>query len=174
MLRCHPRVRCSNRARASAMLQSQTACVLLVGTTHPFSMRCGHVLTASSGCGCSVTVADISHLREPSPPSPAPTPSSLESLAAESMSFDGDDIESIDAKVQKALDYPCVADLKNGPCGGPFVNAFSCFLRSTKEEKGSDCVKLFITLQDCIKENPEAFSKQILEVDWFICVSCSY
>jgi hypothetical protein len=29
--------------------------------------------------------------------------------------------------------------------------------------QGSDCVKPFITLQDCIKANPEAFSKEILE-----------
>jgi mitochondrial intermembrane space import and assembly protein 40 len=87
----------------------------------------------------------------------------------------GAEIGSIDAKVQKSLDCPCVADLKNGPCGGgPFVDAFSCFLKSTKEEKGSDCVKPIITLQECIKENPEAFSKEILEVDWFICLSCSY
>ncbi|XP_066343289.1 mitochondrial intermembrane space import and assembly protein 40 homolog isoform X1 [Miscanthus floridulus] len=144
---------------------------------------------------------------EPSPPSAAPPPSSLEALAAEAMSFDENDTEeSIDVKVQKALDCPCVADLKNGPCGGQFVDAFSCFLRSTEEEKGvpsaessrsvrglgkgvsgkpyprlcnarrlrlepgtfrsqagSDCVKPFIALQDCIKANPEAFSKEILE-----------
>ncbi|CAN6249450.1 unnamed protein product, partial [Urochloa humidicola] len=101
---------------------------------------------------------------EPSSPSPSPASSSLEALAAEAMSFDeGDTEESIDAKVQKALECPCVADLKTGPCGGPFVDAFSCFLRSTEEEKGSDCVNPFIALQDCIKANPEAFSKEILE-----------
>nr|CAB3485197.1 unnamed protein product [Digitaria exilis]CAB3487714.1 unnamed protein product [Digitaria exilis] len=105
---------------------------------------------------------------EPSPPavepSPAPAASSLEALAAEAMSFDeGDTEESIDEKVQRALECPCVAELKNGPCGGAFVDAFSCFLRSTEEEKGSDCVKPFIALQDCIKANPEAFSKEILE-----------
>ncbi|XP_062184993.1 mitochondrial intermembrane space import and assembly protein 40 homolog [Phragmites australis] len=101
---------------------------------------------------------------EPSPRSPAPASSSLEALAAEAMSFDEDDNEeSIDVKVQKALDCPCVAELKNGPCGGQFVDAFSCFLRSTEEEKGSDCVKPFIALQDCIKADPEAFSKEILE-----------
>uniref|UniRef100_A0A0E0I492 CHCH domain-containing protein n=1 Tax=Oryza nivara TaxID=4536 RepID=A0A0E0I492_ORYNI len=143
-----------------------------------------------------------------SSPSPAPAPSSLEALAAEAMSFDEDGNESIDVKVQKALDCPCVAELKNGPCGSQFVDAFSCFLKSTEEEKisdnfqliwafrlkpchcrkcvcvsfyytniksslklfvdliehkGSDCVKPFITLQDCIKINPEAFSKEILE-----------
>lgn len=44
-------------------------------------------------------------------------------------------IQSIDVKVQKALDCPCVAELKNGPCGSQFVDAFSCFLKSTEEEK---------------------------------------
>nr|CBG76418.1 OO_Ba0013J05-OO_Ba0033A15.5 [Oryza officinalis] len=87
----------------------------------------------------------------------------LDSLNAEAMSFDEDGNESIDMKVQKALDCPCVAELKNGPCGSQFVDAFSCFLKSTEEEKGSDCVKPFIALQDCIKINPEAFSKEILE-----------
>jgi intermembrane space import and assembly protein 40 len=70
-----------------------------------------------------------------SSPSPAPAPSSLEALAAEAMSFDEDGNESIDVKVQKALDCPCVAELKNGPCGSQFVDAFSCFLKSTEEEK---------------------------------------
>uniref|UniRef100_A0ACD5USR1 Uncharacterized protein n=1 Tax=Avena sativa TaxID=4498 RepID=A0ACD5USR1_AVESA len=109
-------------------------------------------------------------VEEPSPPaaeplpsqSPSPAPSSLEELAAEAMSF-SDDNESIDVKVQKALECPCVADLKSGPCGSGFVDAFSCFLRSTEVEKGSDCVKPFIALQNCIKENPAAFSKEILE-----------
>jgi hypothetical protein len=53
-------------------------------------------------------------------------------------------VQSIDEKVQKALECPCVADLKNGPCGGSFVDAFSCFLRSTEEEK---VVYLFSLLQ---------------------------
>ncbi|KAM0826635.1 hypothetical protein ACQ4PT_068744 [Festuca glaucescens] len=101
---------------------------------------------------------------EPAPSqSPSPAPSSLEELAAEAMSFSEDNNDSIDVKVQKALECPCVADLKSGPCGSGFIDAFSCFLRSTEVEKGSDCVKPFIALQNCIKENPEAFSKEILE-----------
>ncbi|KAE8808973.1 coiled-coil-helix-coiled-coil-helix domain-containing protein 4 [Hordeum vulgare] len=47
----------------------------------------------------------------------------------EAMSFSKDD------EVQKALDCPCVADLKTGPCGSGFLDAFSCFLRSTEVEK---------------------------------------
>lgn len=40
-----------------------------------------------------------------------------------------------DEKVSEALDCPCVADVKNGPCGDSFINAFTCFLKSTEEEQ---------------------------------------
>lgn len=65
--------------------------------------------------------------------------------------------ESLNAKAQKALDCPCVAKLRKGPCGTQFTEAFFCFIKSTSEEKGSDCVNPFIALQDCIKANPDAF-----------------
>ncbi|KAF3322339.1 Mitochondrial intermembrane space import and assembly protein 40 [Carex littledalei] len=80
------------------------------------------------------------------------------------MAFDKDGKElSMDEKVQRALECPCVANLRSGPCGTHFTDAFSCFLRSTSEEKGSDCVSPFIALQNCIKANPDAFSKDVLE-----------
>lgn len=43
--------------------------------------------------------------------------------------------QSLDAKAQKALECPCIADLRNGPCGTSFAEAFLCFLKSTAEEK---------------------------------------
>ncbi|TVU03010.1 hypothetical protein EJB05_51474 [Eragrostis curvula] len=98
------------------------------------------------------------------PSSESPSSPGIEALAAEAMASDGvGNEESIDAKVQKALECPCLDDLKKGPCGSPFIDAFSCYLKSTKEEKGSDCVNPFIALQNCIKENKEAFIKEILE-----------
>lgn len=85
-------------------------------------------------------------------------------LNAEAMTFDEDgNAESIDVKVQKALKCPCLDELKKGPCGSQFIDAFSCYLKSTKEEKGSDCVNPFIALQNCIKANQEAFTKEIFE-----------
>ncbi|XP_047309650.1 mitochondrial intermembrane space import and assembly protein 40 homolog, partial [Impatiens glandulifera] len=71
--------------------------------------------------------------------------------------------QSIDAKAQKALECPCIAHLRNGPCGNQFSAAFLCFLKSTAEEKGSDCVHPFVALQSCIKANPGAFSKEVLD-----------
>jgi len=43
--------------------------------------------------------------------------------------------QSIDA--EKALECPCIADLRKGPCGSQFSEAFLCFLKSTSEEKVS-------------------------------------
>lgn len=91
-------------------------------------------------------------------------PSSLEILLAEATNYGGnDENESLDVKAQRALECPCVADLRKGPCGTQFSEAFVCFIKSTAEEKGSDCVSPFIALQNCIKANPDAFSKDIME-----------
>ncbi|GMH10885.1 hypothetical protein Nepgr_012726 [Nepenthes gracilis] len=108
-----------------------------------------------------------SHVAAPdqSPKDNYPPSSSMESLLAEAAAYGEDEDESLDAKAKKALDCPCIADLRNGPCGSQFSEAFLCFLKSTAEEKGSDCVHPFVALQDCIKVHPEAFSKDVLEDD---------
>ncbi|GJN21675.1 hypothetical protein PR202_gb09175 [Eleusine coracana subsp. coracana] len=63
-------------------------------------------------------------------------------LNTEAMAFDGGkNEESIDIKVQKALECPLVG----------------------LALQGSDCVNPFIAFQHCIKENKEAFIKEILE-----------
>ncbi|EXB96346.1 hypothetical protein L484_023064 [Morus notabilis] len=91
--------------------------------------------------------------------------SSMESLIAEAAAYGNDGEESLEAKAQKALECPCIAHLRSGSCGVQFSEAFLCFLKSTAEEKGSDCVHPFVALQNCIKANPDAFSKDILEDD---------
>ncbi|KAK2635148.1 hypothetical protein Ddye_029940 [Dipteronia dyeriana] len=88
---------------------------------------------------------------------------SMESLIAEAVAYGDDENKSLDVKAQKALECPCIADLRSGPCGVQFSEAFLCFLKSTSEEKGSDCVHPFVALQNCIKANPDAFSKEVLE-----------
>ncbi|XP_068646370.1 mitochondrial intermembrane space import and assembly protein 40 homolog [Aristolochia californica] len=90
-------------------------------------------------------------------------PDSMEALIAEATAFGADGDESLDVKAQKALECPCVATLRSGPCGSHFSEAFVCFFKSTAEEKGSDCVHPFVALQNCIKVNPDAFSKDVLE-----------
>lgn len=91
---------------------------------------------------------------------------SLDSLIAEAAAYgDNDTDQSLEAKAQKALECPCIAHLRSGPCGVQFSDAFVCFLKSTSEEKGSDCVNPFVALQKCIKANPDAFAKEVLEDD---------
>ncbi|XP_024047108.1 mitochondrial intermembrane space import and assembly protein 40 homolog [Citrus clementina] len=101
----------------------------------------------------------------PSSPDSSQHAASIESLIAEAAAYGDDENESLDEKAQKALECPCIADLRSGPCGAQFSEAFLCFLKSTSEEKGSDCVHPFVALQNCIKANPSAFSKDILEED---------
>ncbi|KAL6553513.1 Oxidoreductase [Orobanche gracilis] len=106
----------------------------------------------------------ISPTTSTSPPTDNPERPSLDSLIAEAAAYgDGDESESLEAKAQKALDCPCIAHLRSGPCGVQFSEAFLCFLKSTAEEKGSDCVHPFVALQNCIKANPDAFPEDVVE-----------
>lgn len=96
----------------------------------------------------------------PLPQQPATSPSPFETLAAEALtSRESEDDEDLESKAQRALECPCVAELREGPCGKAFSAAFVCFLKSTAEEKGSDCIKPFLAMQACMLENPDAFSK---------------
>ncbi|KAL6506647.1 Oxidoreductase [Orobanche hederae] len=113
----------------------------------------------------------VERVADPSRPTTSTSPStdnserpSLDSLIAEAAAYgDGDESESLAEKAQKALDCPCIAHLRSGPCGVRFSEAFICFLKSTAEEKGSDCVHPFVALQNCIKANPDAFPEDVLE-----------
>lgn len=105
------------------------------------------------------------HPTSSSPPPENSQPSSMESLLAEAIAYNNDENESLDTRAEKALECPCIADLRNGACGTQFTDAFLCFFKSTAEEKGSDCVNPFVALQNCIKANPDAFSKDVLDED---------
>jgi intermembrane space import and assembly protein 40 len=40
-------------------------------------------------------------------------------------------------------DCPCLGGMADGPCGEQFKAAFSCFVHSTEEPKGMDCIEKF-------------------------------
>jgi intermembrane space import and assembly protein 40 len=40
-------------------------------------------------------------------------------------------------------DCPCLGGMADGPCGEQFKAAFSCFVYSTEEPKGMDCIEKF-------------------------------
>ncbi|VFQ66790.1 unnamed protein product [Cuscuta campestris] len=128
------------------------------GNVASASVDQNHITPPQSGSSPTATSADSKP--QPSPPPPP----SLDSLIAEAAAYGADDDnESLEKKAEKALECPCIAHLRSGPCGTQFSNAFLCFLKSTAEEKGSDCVHPFVDLQNCIKTNPDAFSKDILD-----------
>lgn len=62
-------------------------------------------------------------------------------------------------------DCPCLADMVKPPCGDTFKAAFSCFVYSTTEPKGMDCVEKFREMQTCFKEYPEIYGREANDDD---------
>ncbi len=54
-------------------------------------------------------------------------------------------------------DCPCIADLVKPPCGDQFKEAFSCFVYSKEEPRGSDCIDQFREMQSCFMKHPEIY-----------------
>lgn len=60
-------------------------------------------------------------------------------------------------------DCPCLGGMADGPCGEQFKAAFSCFVYSTEEPKGIDCIEKFQGMQECFREYPEIYSAEIAD-----------
>ncbi|KAF9351080.1 Oxidoreductase [Mortierella sp. AD094] len=58
-------------------------------------------------------------------------------------------------------DCPCLGGMAQPPCGDAFKEAFSCFVFSTAEPKGVDCVEKFKAMQDCFRAHPEVYTDQL-------------
>ncbi|CAG8440079.1 7208_t:CDS:2 [Ambispora gerdemannii] len=58
-------------------------------------------------------------------------------------------------------DCPCLGGMTNGPCGEQFKAAFSCFVYSTVEPKGSDCLEAFKEMQSCFRTYPEFYGEEL-------------
>ncbi|KAF2450236.1 hypothetical protein P171DRAFT_479339 [Karstenula rhodostoma CBS 690.94] len=61
-------------------------------------------------------------------------------------------------------DCPCLGGMADGPCGEEFRAAFSCFVYSTEEPKGMDCIEKFKDMQGCFRKYPEVYGSE-LEAD---------
>ena len=57
-------------------------------------------------------------------------------------------------------DCPCLGGMAHGPCGEEFRAAFSCFVYSEAEEKGTDCLSEFQTMQNCMEQHPEVYHEE--------------
>lgn len=44
---------------------------------------------------------------------------------------------------------PCLGGMAHGPCGEEFREAFSCFVHSTEEPKGMECIEKFKYVFEC-------------------------
>ncbi|KAG0303631.1 Oxidoreductase [Dissophora globulifera] len=62
-------------------------------------------------------------------------------------------------------DCPCLGGMAKPPCGEAFKEAFSCFVYSSAEPKGVDCVDKFKAMQDCFRANPEVYADQLDDDD---------
>ncbi|PVH99710.1 mitochondrial intermembrane space import and assembly protein-like protein 40 [Periconia macrospinosa] len=58
-------------------------------------------------------------------------------------------------------DCPCLGGMADGPCGEQFKAAFSCFVYSTEEPKGMDCIEKFKDMQNCFREYPEIYGAEL-------------
>lgn len=60
-------------------------------------------------------------------------------------------------------DCPCLGGMAHGPCGEEFKSAFSCFVYSTEEPKGMDCIDKFKGMQDCFRLHPDIYGGELDE-----------
>ncbi|KAL1964420.1 hypothetical protein VTN77DRAFT_6978 [Rasamsonia byssochlamydoides] len=60
-------------------------------------------------------------------------------------------------------DCPCLGGMAHGPCGEEFKAAFSCFVYSTEEPKGMDCIDKFKAMQDCFRQHPDVYGSELEE-----------
>lgn len=58
-------------------------------------------------------------------------------------------------------DCPCLGGMAHGPCGEEFKAAFSCFVYSTEEVKGMDCIDKFKGMQECFRKYPEVYGAEL-------------
>ncbi|KAF1976556.1 hypothetical protein BU23DRAFT_29705 [Bimuria novae-zelandiae CBS 107.79] len=58
-------------------------------------------------------------------------------------------------------DCPCLGGMADGPCGEEFKAAFSCFVYSTEEPKGMDCIEKFKDMQGCFRQYPEVYGSEL-------------
>ncbi|KAJ3038476.1 Oxidoreductase [Rhizophlyctis rosea] len=60
-------------------------------------------------------------------------------------------------------DCPCLGPMTQPPCGETFKAAFSCFVYSTQEPKGVDCIEQFRLMQECFRQHPDIYGEELGE-----------
>ncbi|EJT78357.1 mitochondrial intermembrane space import and assembly protein 40 [Gaeumannomyces tritici R3-111a-1] len=98
---------------------------------------------------------------DPATPMAAPEPGSPEALEEEASQQGAFNPETGEIN----WDCPCLGGMADGPCGEQFKAAFSCFVYSTEEPKGMDCIDKFQHMQDCFKKYPEIYGSELADED---------
>ncbi|GKT51452.1 mitochondrial intermembrane space import and assembly protein 40 [Colletotrichum spaethianum] len=91
----------------------------------------------------------------------APAPGSPEALEAEAGQQGAFNPETGEIN----WDCPCLGGMADGPCGEEFKAAFSCFVYSTEEPKGMDCIEKFQGMQTCFRKYPEVYGAELADDD---------
>ncbi|KZL67277.1 chch domain-containing protein [Colletotrichum incanum] len=91
----------------------------------------------------------------------APVPGSPEALEAEAGQQGAFNPETGEIN----WDCPCLGGMADGPCGEEFKAAFSCFVYSTEEPKGMDCIEKFQGMQTCFRKYPEIYGAELADDD---------
>ncbi|KAF8249816.1 hypothetical protein K440DRAFT_581387 [Wilcoxina mikolae CBS 423.85] len=58
-------------------------------------------------------------------------------------------------------DCPCLGGMAHGPCGEQFRAAFSCFVYSTADPKGIECIDKFKDMQTCFQAHPDIYGAEL-------------
>ncbi|KAF8544873.1 hypothetical protein BDD12DRAFT_813693 [Trichophaea hybrida] len=58
-------------------------------------------------------------------------------------------------------DCPCLGGMAHGPCGEEFRAAFSCFVYSTADPKGIECIDKFKDMQTCFQAHPGIYGAEL-------------
>ncbi|KAF9089501.1 Oxidoreductase [Mortierella sp. AD031] len=103
---------------------------------------------------------DVIMFLEPSEAT-TPSPSSSTSSSASSSSPSDQSAAFNPETGEINWDCPCLGGMAQPPCGDAFKEAFSCFVFSTSEPKGYDCVDKFQAMQECFRANPEVYADQL-------------
>ncbi|KAL9051692.1 MAG: hypothetical protein Q9162_005842 [Coniocarpon cinnabarinum] len=133
--------------------------------------------TPSPADSQAAAAASLSSTYPPSSPSSSTTQSQNSSTAPDAAASptpaEASDLES-EADSQGAFneetgeinwDCPCLGGMAHGSCGTEFRDAFSCFVYSTDEPKGINCIEKFKFMQDCFRKYPEVYGSELTDPD---------
>ena len=54
-------------------------------------------------------------------------------------------------------DCPCLGGMASGPCKEEFKQAFTCFVNSTDEVRGTDCISDFTKMHECFRSHSDVY-----------------